>query len=337
MTDAELEDLCQSDFTGQRLWQNWTSELYSFGRCFRFLTKYPSFFPLYFQSDHGVALESELYPFELNSKEKIHFTWHQKKEQNYNNHSTKSVIRITHPWIVYRRLMGIERSNDPKGTIIFFTHHAPGINWVGHDSEEYFSQLRQLPEKFQPVVLCLHMHDINAGHHKEIRRQGFPIVTVGNTSSTLFVDRFYSLIKNFSYATSQNWGSQVAYCVEFGVPYFFLGKQPKLINFSHSDMPVGEVYHQNDFHKEIEKQADELFRSPVDVVSTSQLNFIESLLGIDSKISYKQVTYIIWFEFFRNWMQWPLIIKFVVISILRKIGCIGLVKKIILFVRGVKF
>lgn len=320
MTDAELELACAPQYPGISPWAYWTSEIYSFGKCLRFWTKYPTILPLFVYSDHGVGLYTHLFPHELENRAKIHFTWHPRKEQKHNNLADRKVLQIMHPWISYRVLRGITRSNKPKGTLVFLLHSTPSIQLEGHDTEEYFSSLRDLPEKFQPVVLCLHMHDINAGYHKELRRHGFPIVTVGNASSTRFVDRFYDLVKNYSYATSQAWATPIAYCIELGIPCFFLGDKPKVFNISDKNMPAGEITQGWDkCHVEYFNKANALFQSPVDRVTSEQRAFVESLLGFDSHLTRWQVSWILWREFFCSWRQWNPIFKSILTSFYRKI------------------
>ena len=250
MTDDELELSCEHQFTGISSWAYWTSELYSFGKCLRFWTKYPDFLPLFIYADHGVGLLSHLLKNDLENTAEVHFTWHPMKEKRYKFFSGKKVLRIIHPWISYRRKQSITRTKKHKGTLVFYSHSTCAVHWEGHDTEKYFDILRGLPDKFQPVVLCLHMHDINAGLHKKLRSHGFPIVTAGNTSSINFVDRFYDLVKSYSYATSQTWGSQVAYCVEIGIPYFFLGERPKQINMADKNFPIGVLPQYWDKHHE---------------------------------------------------------------------------------------
>jgi hypothetical protein len=259
------------------------------------------------------------------------------KEEKYKNFADKKVIQIICPWISYRKLKGISRSTNPRGTLVFFAHHVPSYEVKGHDTEEYFAKLRNLPEKFQPVVLCLHMHDVNAGHHIKLRQHGFPIVTAGNTCGVLFVDRFYDLVKGYAYATSQSWGSQTAYCVELGIPYFFLGDIPTRINISHEDMPLGVLQdHYDKEHEEYDKKAEGLFRVPVDSVTEEQRAFVEILLGLDSKVTSEQVSRIIWGEFFRHWLKWHLILKSMLVAFLRKFGCLELTKNVLRYFKGGK-
>lgn len=330
MTDTELETACRVDSKGASIWHNWTSEIYSFGKCFRYMASYPDIFPLFVGADHGVGLEANLYVNELDSNVKTYFTWHPIKERRYKSIKKPQVIQIPHPWIFYRKALTITRSDKLKGTLVFFTHQTLGVKWEGHDTEEYFAQLRKLPDKFQPVVLCLHMHDVNTGLHKELRSHGFPIVTAGNTSSINFVDRFYNLIKDYSYATSQVWGSQVAYCVELGIPYFFLGEKPELINICDKNFPIGLVpEYRDDYHRDYLIQAHMLFNEPVDNVTDEQCEFIESLLGIDSRITSRQVSLILWREFFRHWRQWPVMFRPFVSWLLRKLGLYGVLQKLL--------
>ena len=162
MTDAELEFACKEK-TKWSLWIYWASEMHSLGKCLRYWAKFPRVLPLNVFSDHGVGLFSQLFPFELDSRVNVHFTWHPMKEQRYKNLADKKVIRIKHPWVTYRRLRGITRKKIPIGTLVFYMHNTISEKWEGHNTEEYFESLRELPEKSQPVVLCLHMHRAGTG------------------------------------------------------------------------------------------------------------------------------------------------------------------------------
>jgi hypothetical protein len=152
------------------------------------------------------------------------------------------------------------------------------------------------------------MHDVRAGVHKRLRNQGFPIVTLGNASSTKFVDRFYELVNGCSYATSVEWGSQVAYCAEFGVPYFFMGKPPVLVNVSSPEMDTGEIDTRGADY-ELYDRADALFGEPVEVVTPEQREFVKSLLGMDSTLTPRQLSGILWRELVFHWRKLPGMIR----------------------------
>lgn len=330
MTDAELELACEAQVAGVYPWVHWTSEIYSFGRCLRLWTKYPDYLPLFVYSDHGVGLHSHLFLHELENTAHVHFTWHPLKEQRYSDKSvTKSVIQIMHPWISYRRSKGIARAKLSRGTLAFFMHGTQSVKWQGHDSEDYFERLRNLPSRFQPVVLCLHMHDIAMGLHKELRRHGFPIVTAGNTLSTNFVDRFYEQVSQYSYATAPAWGSHSAYCVELGVPYFQMGNKPELVNISDPNLKVGVATQYWDRHHEkLAKQAETLFSAPVGDVTDEQRKFVESILGVDSRLNRWKVSWILWRELIQNWRLWRSISRPLLVACFRKIGLVWLIRRV---------
>lgn len=327
MSDQQLADACKDNTNLHRY--NWTAEVYSFGRCYRLIANYPKILPLFFYSDHGAGLHSNLYPHEINNSSEIHFTWSALKASRNSKLRNKKFIHIEHPWITYRKKHGYIRSDGSKGTLVFFTHHVPGIEWQGHDDDQYLEELKQLPEKFHPIVLCMHMHDINAGHHKKIRHWGFPIVTVGNIYSDAFIDRFYNLTSQFAFGTSQEWGSQTAYMIELGIPYFFLGKTPVLVNLSHKEMPRGKVDRfQDEEHKRYVEKSEQLFSKPLDEVSTAQQTFVNEILGLNSSVTEQETAQIIWKSLFTHWRQWHQILLRITFITLSSIGIIQLIKKI---------
>jgi hypothetical protein len=327
LSDQQLVDCCKDNTNLHRY--NWTAEVYSFGRCYRLIANYPKILPLFFYSDHGAGLHSNLYPHEISNTSEVHFTWSALKVTRNSNSVNKRFIHITHPWVIYRKKRGYFKSKSSKGTLVFFTHHIPGVEWQGHDDDQYLQELKQLPEKFHPIVLCMHMHDINAGHHKMVRHWGFPIVTVGSIYDDAFIDRFYNLVSQFSYGTSQEWGSQTAYMIEMGIPYFFLGKPPVLVNLTHKEMPKGQVGRfQDDEHKRYVEKSEQLFSQPLDNVSTEQLSFVDEVLGLNSAVSEQETARLIWQSFFTHWRQWYQILLRIIFITLSSVGIIQVLKRI---------
>jgi hypothetical protein len=326
MTDLQLVEACKDNTNLHRY--NWTAEVYSFGRCYRYIANYPKILPLFFYSDHGAGLHSNLYPHENNNTSKIHFTWSALKVARNCKIQNKKFVHIEHPWITYRKKHGYIKSDSSKGTLVFFTHHVPGIEWQGHNDDMYLQELKKLPEKFHPIVLCMHMHDINAGHHKNIRHWNLPIVTVGNIYDDEFIDRFYSLVSQFSYGTSQEWGSQTAYMTELGIPYFFLGKLPVLINLSHKEMPKGKIERfQDEDHKCYVDKSEQLFSKSLDKVSAEQLSFVREILGLNSVTSEQETAQLIWKSLFTQWRQWHQIFLRITFITLSSVGIIQLIKR----------
>jgi hypothetical protein len=301
-TDEELEYLASSKFARKSLVKPryWPSEIYSFGKCIRELTGYPSIFPLYVYSDHGVHTRHKLQPHELSNSARVHLTWSPLRAEHNKSIAGREVILIEHPWTGYRKARSYSPSPEKSGTLVFFSHHVPGYRYKNFDIDAYFEELASLEQKYHPIVICLHMHDIAAGHHKSLRKYGYPLVTAGNTLSRDFVDEFYRLVRQFAFATSQGWGSQTAYCIEMGIPYFMFGDKPGLINMSSREFPKGDVAPNALF----EEKADRLFKPRTDSPTAEQLEFVSYYLGLNGGMKKDQLGEIIWREFFRSWQQW---------------------------------
>lgn len=273
-------------------WLYWTTELYSFGKCYRELMGFPKFLPLPFYGDHGVCLNSYFEPHEAKSKCKHHVTWF---DERYNSlcsddSHNKSIIHMPHPWVKYRHMKDIQLDSDRKGTLVFYAHTNNGIEMVDYDDDDYFAKLSRLPDEFHPITICIHQHDIKKGTHLKLRKYGLSIITFGLTSSIYFVDRFYDVVTKFKYATSSFGGSELYYCHELGLKYFILGKEPNLVNISHIAKPKGSLSENKCY---LAKKTDNLKRElfSYDNLNGSDLekdNLVSHILGMDviDKFSY---------------------------------------------------
>lgn len=262
----------------------WTSEIYSFGKCFRKEVNWPKLLPLPFYSDHGVCLLSEFQPHETQNRAKYHMTWFEDRyECLRKNDINKSVVRITHPWVTYRRNMNYRLSDEASGTMIFYSHTNNGIDIEDFDDDQYFDELKSLPDDYHPLVICLHQHDIVKGIHEKLRKYNLPIITMGNTSSTLFVDRFYNVLSNFKHATSTSGGTDLFIATEFGVDYFILGRKPKYVNHSHKENPIGVLDHRADaVYLAADKEKRRLFSFGADFYS-EKISFCDKVLGLNNE------------------------------------------------------
>ena len=201
---------------------SWQTAVYSLGRCYRDWLRWPWYLPLPMDGDHGIQLQRD-YFLDANSSARTYFTWSSWRA-TYPD-LDKKIYWIRHPWVTFRQKRGITPRPDSKGTLVFISHTVEDSERVGFDFSKYLSQIKALPEKFQPITLCIQMHDVHKGLHASLRDFGFPIVSAGNTASPYFVDRFYDLVTRFKYCSSNMVGSQLFFCEEAGVPYFLLGEE----------------------------------------------------------------------------------------------------------------
>lgn len=232
-SDSELEELAGPSHGSREglprsavPWLFFASEMYSHGKTIRTLLKWPKALPIPVFSDHGIGPHPQLVGPELTNAANVHLTWTSWKELPVGEEKRK-LVRCIHPWVAYRRTLGLTKNATAKGTLLFVPHSLPGHLSDPYDHSKYFADVLQLAPELRPRAICIAMHDVHLGLHRSLRKFGLPIVSAGNSSSPLFADRFYDIVRRFSFATSPTWGTQTFICEEFGVKYFLFGEEPK--------------------------------------------------------------------------------------------------------------
>jgi hypothetical protein len=252
----------------------WEVETYSFGKIYRKWLGWPWFLPLPMIGDHGVELMRTFSNRESNSGARRYLTWSSWRLEN-KPPSLLEVHRIMHPWILYRRAKNILPRPDAKGTLVFISHTLPNTVRDQFNFDSYISSLSNLPSDFLPITLCVPMHDVRKGIHLQLKKYGLPIVTAGNSSSPMFVDRFYDLVTRFKFCTSNVAGSQLFYSEELGVPYFLLGEETT----ETQDGVSVSYYHGSD--EDLVSKTVKLFTLENLKPSSEKKEFVSKTLGLD--------------------------------------------------------
>lgn len=284
-SEETLLALCDSANidAGNAEWVYWTAEVYSFGRHIRDYAFYPSFLPLLCFTDHGAGTFSHMAGIpkhEFESTAPVQF-YHSPDVVNvFKKVSEKLCFCMFSPFVWYRKKNDISQSPTAKGTLAFPAHTTPSIDLTS-DIEEYIEQLKTLPEQYHPVCVCLHMHDIVKGQHKLFLKHGIPVYTAGNTSDYRFAERWYDLVKNFKYTTSNMIGSYTYYAVEMGIPFFIYGDAPELTNHSDDNLSQGCYNYQTEEYIKI----CDIFKDRYEAVTETQKELVEKHLGIHDGIS----------------------------------------------------
>ncbi|TVO60269.1 hypothetical protein [Denitromonas ohlonensis] len=168
---------------------------------------------------------------------------------------------------------------------MFFTHSNAKTTPVFESLDAYMDELRALPRQFHPIVICLSFHDIRKGTHKQLRQYCFPLVTAGASNSTRFVDRFYTISRQFRYACSPTIGSHTYYLMEAGIPFFLYG-QPPTYMIKGSDAVCDGAQDLRDYgdEEDIDRYMclHRLLANPADSVTTEQRAMIENYLGLNA-------------------------------------------------------
>lgn len=185
--------------------------------------------------------------------------------------------------------------NAAKGTLSFVAHSTPDID-VEMDYANYAELLYSLPEDFFPIAVCLHMHDIHKGLHKIFLKKGIPVYTAGNAEDIRFAQRWYNIVKNYAYTTSNMIGSYTFYSVEMGTPFFLMGNRPNLMNFGDKNIPIGTY----EYADEKYLTAHALFTERVRSVTPEQRAFVEKHLGIHDGLSRKEFSKLLYTAYLRK-------------------------------------
>lgn len=293
--DATLERLTRlasRKEAGLAPWASWELENSSFGKTLRLWAKYPEMLPLCASSDHGVHFGATCWPNELNSPYRLFLSWNEKKARLMRERHGRNAIFVPHPWVPYRRERYPAPAEDREGTIVFFTHSNAKTTPVFDSLDRYMGELRNLPARFHPVVICLSFHDVSKGMHKQLRHYGFSLISAGTSNSTRFVDRFYAMTRQFRYACSPTIGSHAYYLIESGIPFFLYGERPTYV-IRGSDAVKDGTQDLRDYgdDEDIERymHLHQLLADPVESVTTEQQSMIESYLGLHATASPSEV------------------------------------------------
>jgi len=298
-SDEKLEQISQHSLFERGLtpWAAWESESTSFGKTFRKWACYPSILPLCFSSDHGVHWESRCWPNEINSPYKAFFTWNKKKSNAMKLVHGKNSYHVPHPWVFYRKKYWGNPPSARSGTLVFYAHSNGQCNPSYKSLDDYIEALVKLPEKYKPISICMSFHDIQKGTHKKLRKYGIPIVTAGSAGSRDFVDRFYSLIYQFRYATSPNIGSHTFYILDAGIPFFLYGDHPEYHMNGSEAVPDGLINLRNYGDEDDIRRLEHLrmlLSQPLDTVTDEQQSLVSEYLGLDSDMTRSKAAKILW-------------------------------------------
>ena len=273
----------------------WTSELYSKGKYLREYGYYPFFLPLCVNSSHGVGEYSSPQLHELESDAPAQLFFSKKALKKWKKITTKPAYIIITPEIYYRTSRKIKQNKNAKGTIYFPVHSTPSFQ-DQLDHSKLIKTIKKIPEKFQPVDVCLHSHDIKKNLHLLYIKEKIRVVSAGDASDYRFIKRFYNILKEYKFSMSNGIGSYLFYSIEMGVPFSLVGPDPKLLNISDENFEKGKIRsdHLNpDFQK-----TSNLFKGYYSKISNQQFRHVKKHLGILYTISRFQLSIVLYKSFF---------------------------------------
>lgn len=291
----------------------WTAVVYGFGKHLREYGYYPSWLPLCVYTDHGVKTEHKPYKHELESDAPTQLFHSPVSLLEWKKYSSKPCFVMFSPFVFYRQEHKVLQIVSANGTIAFPAHSTPSIDDIS-DVEEYAKQLLDLPDEFQPISVCLHMHDINKGRHYIYEKYNIPIYTAGNCFDERFTERFYDIIKNFKYSTSNIVGSYLYYSIEMGIPFFLYGNKQLYINQSDSNLSSG-LYDPSEELQEY-REVHDMFSEIYTKISTIQKEYVEASLGLKDGLSRTKMALVLYLSLFK-WIFHGTFMRFAYIAFRR--------------------
>lgn len=241
----------------------------------------PSNVPLLCHFDHAWTPLPDAYG-DLITEDPLMLVMSRRRLQAWNKVSSIPAVIIGSPFVHYRKSRKIEKDVAASGTIAF-PAHSTQLTEAVFDIDKYCKQLLSLPLEYQPITICLHFHDLARKRDEIYKKYGFKIVTAGPPAvpGFEFVEKFYEILRNHQYATSNQVGTYAFYAVEMGIPFFVFGEPAVLekqeeksapTKSSYTDYPMGAF-------------ATKIFQGPTQVISEEQKNFVEEELGVHDCLS----------------------------------------------------
>ena len=207
----------------------WPNANYGFSSVLKQYAGYPANRPIMAVIPHGVYLnDSRLFAGELEVPLRAVLSFPEYRDALWQSTSDKTVVPSAAPFLYALRIMresGWTMPAERRGTIV-----APQHSTAAVDTDTRWGKLADelvaLPDRFQPVTLCLHWQDLERKRDQEFTRRGIRVVCAGHLGDQEFLFRLIHLMSQHRYAASNNVGSHLFYALALGLPYFLLGRRP---------------------------------------------------------------------------------------------------------------
>ena len=232
---------------------------------------------------HGITIRDGAWTAELNHP--IPFLLLKSKPQSdvYSKYSDKPSWIIGAPNYYAVRLIENELKeiqSDAKGTLIFPVHSTHHLH-NNYNFAEFAEYLKNLPEKFRPITICLGWRDIQLKMHERYLAQGFECTTAGHMYDKEFFIRLMRIIASHKFAITNHLGTSSFYCAAMNLPVM-LYEQSIKTNPTRSDQPTHllDEAQPSPYLSIVEKFIDTC-KDPDAHIAKQQKNIAKFILGFD--------------------------------------------------------
>lgn len=291
MSEDELLSLAEDRPNKNKPYQ---SSFYGLDKCLKKYAFFPQKLPLYIENDHGVGGYSEKPSMTELRTNAPFFLFHGERLAKEWITLTKTPCAVMgSPFAYYRKIKKIKKKKDCFGTVSFPSH---GTHWIDCeiDWKLYCNLLKKLPDVYQPVSVCLYWTEVNKGVYKVFFDEGISVFTAGHMFDNMFVDRFYEILSQHKFSTSNLMQSCAYYSIEMGIPFFLYGENLQINIFNNGDpnFKLGSL--QSEEHVRWIFGNNKLFSTPTTEISDEQIKFVESEMGTHTSLSRWQLSVLLW-------------------------------------------
>ena len=123
------------------------------------------------------------------------------------------------------------------------------------------------------------------------------------------MERFYEIVSQDCYVSSNSIGSHIFYAVELGLPFFLFGPSTEKFNKNNENFQQGKIKPES---QNFAQRTRQLFSKKVDEPTSEQIDFVEKELGVKDTISrfraafilYKSLLQFLWWKVKRKLIHW---------------------------------
>lgn len=255
--------------------------------------KFPLLLPLPCHAEHGWTALPNALESDLKVKKPLMLVFSKRREQAWKRKSKSPVKIMGVPFILYKNLMNLKPAANRSGTVVFPSHSTYDLK-AEFDIKGFCQSLERLPKKFHPVTICLFWVDY-IDKAATYRGLGYNVVTAGPrfTNSLKFVSNFYKILSEHEYSCSNEVGSYTFYAVDFNIPFFLVGEDPKVVNQGGKDVNIGMSARLSDYKDG--QIATSMFRTgPISSISQSQREYVQKETGKGDLLSPTEMNKLLW-------------------------------------------
>jgi len=293
MTENELLERCKPYESNKRVVFH-SSEQYGFAKVLRKMAFYPSFLPVCAHFEHSSPpfydgmeiVERKFLPYIFFHRQRYCDQW--------NKESSVKALPFQSPFVWYKNQKKLEPNKNAKGSVFFLFHSTKTVERE-NDHDNIIEYLKNLDESFHPISICFYYIDVQNKVYFKYMEEGFDVVTVGNKDHPDFIPRFYDLLSNYKYMTTNSIGGHVLFATDFGLPVSYFQELEPQHEYRSKEI---EILRENLLKSKTYITARANFTGIQKSVSTKQKEITNEMLGIDKHTSRLKMSFILYYSFF---------------------------------------